>query len=276
MNEEQNPTGKEGASADARRRTHQRERGSCTRPSVGNGLTRIVDQVAFAARSPVLEAVRNLQRSWITPLLTQQHNALAALTDAALPKIVTPSYISQRLPGGFVPALGINVAQAVGRSLMPQQSVAWGLTALAQTRALVDQSVLRSLTLPDFGVSTSVLLASRIADAVRPLRDSLQQMVNGLFRQWSEVAGFGAGLARALARAALFAAMRAREAVLQGRLNEVDAFMAAEEAYYAYYTLTRPGRAGSQNTRARPAPICSTRCRYGKLSTWSVGDVGRR
>lgn len=83
----------------------------------------------------------------------------------------------------------------------------------------------RSLALPDLGVSTSVLLASRIADVVRPLQDSLQQMVNGLFHLWSAVAGFGVGLARALARAAIFAAMRARDAALHGRLDEVDAFI---------------------------------------------------
>lgn len=57
MSEEQSPTGKGGASADAQRWTHPMGRASLARFYVGTDLTRIVDQVTFAARSPVLEAV---------------------------------------------------------------------------------------------------------------------------------------------------------------------------------------------------------------------------
>jgi hypothetical protein len=120
------------------------------------------------------------------------------------------------LLGGFAPAQ-VSVAETLGRSGPgPDQSRAGP--------SLVGQSVSGSLALPSLGVSTSVL-TSRIADVVRPLQESLQQMVNGLFHLWSEVARFGVGLARALARAAIFAAMRARDAALHGRVDEVDVFI---------------------------------------------------
>ncbi len=54
----------------------------------------------------------------------------------------------------------------------------------------------------------------------------MQPLFEDLVRQWSQVARFGTGLARSLARAALFAAMRARHAVLHGQTEDVDAFIA--------------------------------------------------
>lgn len=140
MSEEQSPTGKEGASADGRRRTHPMGRASWARSYVGTDLTRIVDQVTFAARSPVLEAVRQMQRSWVSPLIAQRRSALAALPKAALPKIETPSYVSQALLGGFAPAQ-VSMAEPVGCSLMAEQFVVRGLTNLTQAPALVGERV---------------------------------------------------------------------------------------------------------------------------------------
>jgi hypothetical protein len=50
-------------------------------------------------------------------------------------------------------------------------------------------------------------------------------MVGGLFRRWSDLSHLRVGLFRALAPAGLWAAMRARDAVLHGRMGEVDAFI---------------------------------------------------
>lgn len=180
MSEEQSPTGKEGASVDARRRTHQMGCASCARPYVGTDLIRIVG-------------------SWVLPLIVQ-HSAFGALVKAAIPKIETSSHVSQALLGGFAPALGMT--ETVGRSLMAGQFVVWGLTNLTQAQVLVGLSVWRSLVLSDLGVSTGVLLASCTADVVRLLQDSCSKWSTALFRRWSAVADFGVGLARVLARAA--------------------------------------------------------------------------
>lgn len=142
MSEEQSPTGKEGASADARRRTHQMGCASCARPYVGTDLIRIVG-------------------SWVLPLIVQ-HSAFGALVKAAIPKIETSARVPALL-GGFAPALGMT--ETVGRSLMAGQFVVWGLTNLPQAQVLVGLSVWRSLVLSDLGVSTGVLLASCTAES---------------------------------------------------------------------------------------------------------------
>ncbi len=58
-----------------------------------------------------------------------------------------------------------------------------------------------------------------------PLQNSLRRTLDGWMHQWAGLARFGTGLARRLARGAIYAALRARRAVLNGRTNEVDAFI---------------------------------------------------
>ncbi len=57
-----------------------------------------------------------------------------------------------------------------------------------------------------------------VAQVVQPDRQSLLPTVGGIFEQLRELAEYGSGLARSLARAGVMTALRAREAVLKGRL----------------------------------------------------------
>jgi len=61
---------------------------------------------------------------------------------------------------------------------------------------------------------------------MRPWQDILQRTVTELFREWSQIATLGAGFAREFAHAALHATLMARDAVLEGRAEDLDAYIA--------------------------------------------------
>jgi hypothetical protein len=76
-----------------------------------------------------------------------------------------------------------------------------------------------------FGFEAPMLLSQRIAESMAPLQSVLKYNLGGIFEQLRELADYGSGLARSFARAGVMAALRARDAVLKGRTDEVDTFI---------------------------------------------------
>ncbi len=71
----------------------------------------------------------------------------------------------------------------------------------------------------------TINVATHVSVMMEPLQNSLRTALDGWMRQWADLARFGTGLARTLARGAIHAALRARRAVLHGRTDELDAFI---------------------------------------------------
>jgi len=79
------------------------------------------------------------------------------------------------------------------------------------------------LSIPD--VATPMLLTHRAKDFLTPVIRSIQENVWSFLTGWGEVFRKGLGALRGLARAALNAALRARDAVLHGSVDELDRFI---------------------------------------------------
>lgn len=79
------------------------------------------------------------------------------------------------------------------------------------------------LSIPD--VAAPMLLTHRAKDFLTPVIRSIQEHVWSFLTGWGEVFRKGLGALRGLARAALNAALRARDAVLHGSVDELDRFI---------------------------------------------------
>jgi hypothetical protein len=198
--QEQSSTGEDWASAATRRRTRRSE--LVTALSVSHrsrDLTPLASQLSVIARSPALDLARQTQRLqglWRSPAFANPISSPMA----GIAKAVLPTFELSRIRFSALETFKTYpILSRPGFSeTLRSQSLVWkGAPFVA------------------------------IRDLVGPPQhlDQLQVVVGGLLRRWSALADVDTELAGALARAALAAAFRAREAVLHGRVDDLDHFI---------------------------------------------------
>jgi hypothetical protein len=173
-------------------------------------LSRVAEQVqvaraaqALVAGSSALRAVEEMQRNlaattWVKELARPnpvfaaaakfQHDQIAAF----MPAVSGIARLNEQVSG--IARLNEQVSFAL---MHRQQAIVW----------------------------STVNVATRVNAMLAPLQDSLRIALDGWMHQWADLARFGTGLARRLARGAIFAALRARRAVMHGHTDELDAFI---------------------------------------------------
>ncbi len=155
----------------------------------------------LVTRSPALGAVRHLQSRGALARVAEQAQAASAV---------------QKFVAGSSALRAVEQLQSTLAASTRAQGLARPNPGVLEAAAKFQQNQVASL-MPSVSAGVNAVMD--------PLQNSLRRALDGWMRQWADLARFGTGLARTLARGAIHAALRARRAVLHGRTDELDAFI---------------------------------------------------
>ncbi len=189
----------------------------------------------LVTRSPALGAVRHLQSRGGLARVAEQAQAASAVQKfvagssalRAVEQLQSTLAASTRAQGLARPNPGVLEAAAKFQQLARPNPGVLEAAAKFQQLARPNPGVLEAAAKFQQNQVASLMpsVSAGVNAVMDPLQNSLRRALDGWMRQWADLARFGTGLARTLARGAIHAALRARRAVLHGRTDELDAFI---------------------------------------------------
>ncbi len=209
-------------------KTHAQAARRLRDPQLLGSLAAVSQMQRLVASSPAIEAVRQLQTSGaLARVAGQAQVARAAQALVAGSSALRAVEQMQRTLAAntWVQELARPNPAFVAATRFHQDQVASLMPAVSAITKLNEQVSFALVQRHQAIAWSTVNIATRVSTMLEPLQNSLRTALDGWMHQWANLARFGTGLARQLARGAIYAALRARRAVLYGRTDDLDAFI---------------------------------------------------